>query len=125
MFFFCCCYLSREYLYPTRSKRNDKTVSPWNRCEQISDVNDQIKKNLELLVSNQDLESTTIPQNNSTLASAFGLALCYVNRIQKCFQLAADSISYRILIIKLFEDAANQYMNFMNMIFTSEKLVNC
>lgn len=64
-----------EYLYPTRNKKNDKTASPWNRCEQIFDINEQIKTNLNQLISNDDIDSNSIPKNNSTLTSAFGLGI--------------------------------------------------
>ncbi len=56
------------------------------------------------------------------ITSAIGLALCYINRIQRNFTMG-DTINYRILIIKGSDDSPNQYMNFMNMIFSAEKLV--
>lgn len=61
-------------------------------------------------------------RNETMITSALGMALCYVNRIQKKYSLA-DSVSYRILVIKASEDSSNQYMNFMNNIFSAEKLV--
>ena len=60
--------------------------------------------------------------NDSMVTSALGLALCYINRIQRKYSFA-DSVNYRILVIKASEDNSNQYMNFMNMIFSAEKLV--
>jgi transcription initiation factor TFIIH subunit 3 len=56
------------------------------------------------------------------ITSAIGLALCYINRIQRRFTFA-DTVNYRLLVIKASEDSSNQYMNFMNMIFSAEKLV--
>ncbi len=70
----------------------------------------------------QDDEINAAP-NDSLITSALGLALCYVNRIHKKYTLA-DSVSYRILVIKASEDSSNQYMNFMNNVFSAEKLVN-
>jgi transcription initiation factor TFIIH subunit 3 len=57
------------------------------------------------------------------IVSALGLALCYINRILKKGVNAADSTNYRILVVKASQDSSNQYMNFMNMIFSAEKLV--
>ncbi len=57
------------------------------------------------------------------ITSAIGLALCYINRIQRRFTFA-DTVNYRLLVIKASEDSSNQYMNFMNMIFSAEKLVS-
>ena len=56
------------------------------------------------------------------ITSALGLALCYINRVQKKY-VASDTVSYRILVIKASEDSTNQYMNFMNNVFSAEKLV--
>jgi len=56
------------------------------------------------------------------VTSAIGLALCYINRIQKKYTFA-ETASYRLLIIKACDDSSSQYMNFMNMIFSAEKLV--
>ncbi len=55
------------------------------------------------------------------ITSALCLALCYINRIQKNYT-HADTVAYRILVIKASEDSSNQYMNFMNNIFSAEKL---
>lgn len=57
------------------------------------------------------------------VTSALGLGLCYINRIQQKYAYA-ESCNFRILVIKASEDSSNQYMNFMNMIFSAEKMVN-
>ena len=57
------------------------------------------------------------------ITSAIGLALCYVNRMQRKYAFG-DTINYRILVIKGSEDSSNQYMSFMNMVFSAEKFVN-
>jgi transcription initiation factor TFIIH subunit 3 len=57
------------------------------------------------------------------ITSALGLALCYINRVLKKSPHAVDSTKYRILVVKASQDSSNQYMNFMNMIFSAEKLV--
>lgn len=61
--------------------------------------------------------------NESMITSALGLALCYINRILKKDDKVQD-VTYRILVIKASEDSSNQYMNFMNNVFSAEKLVN-
>jgi hypothetical protein len=55
------------------------------------------------------------------ITSAIGLALCYINRILKKYTFA-DTVAFRILIIKACDDSSSQYMNFMNTIFSAEKL---
>ncbi len=61
-------------------------------------------------------------RNTSMITSAMSLALCYINRIQKNCNKQADTITYRVLIIKASEDSSNQYMNSMNNILSAEKL---
>ena len=56
------------------------------------------------------------------ITSAISMALCYVNRIQRKFTFT-EEVNYRILVLKACDDSANQYMNFMNTVFTAEKLV--
>ena len=68
------------------------------------------KNNLDFLV------------NESMITSALGLALCYINRIQKK-DVHIQDVTYRILVIKASEDSSNQYMNFMNNVFSAEKMV--
>jgi hypothetical protein len=46
-----------------------------------------------------------------------------LSRIQQKYTFA-DTVNYRILVVKGSDDSSNQYMNFMNMVFSAEKLVN-
>lgn len=75
-----------------------------------------------LLKYNIELNNKDNLANDSMITSAIGLALCYINRIQRRFTFA-DTVNYRLLVIKASEDSSNQYMSFMNMIFSAEKLV--
>ena len=103
----------------------DKNVTPWTNVN-IREVDDQIKESIKKL-SSEDEETnalSVIQHNHSTLTSALGLALCYANRAIKNNTNLNEDVKYRILIVKLFEENASQYMNFMNMIFTAEKLVS-
>ena len=136
-------------MYPSQSKIVEKYSSPWEKFENIIDMDYQIKENIKNLVKDQAIQlESNWPKmllvsrdwilkfghfkvensgknlvNESLITSALGLALCYINRIQKKYT-SADSVAYRILVIKASDDSSNQYMNFMNMIFSAEKLVN-
>lgn len=112
-----------EYIYPTRDKYFDKSYSPWERFEQIGDVDEQVRQNLKAL-ANEQIEALNADHplsNDSMITSAIGMALCYVNRIQRKFTFT-EEVNYRILVLKACDDSANQYMNFMNTVFTAEKL---
>jgi transcription initiation factor TFIIH subunit 3 len=115
-----------DYLYPNRVNLLDKYASPWDNYEQISDIDEKIKENLTRLTNDQlqslqDANNKDNLLNDSMISSALALALCYINRIQQKYTFA-DTVNYRILILKGTDDSSNQYMNFMNMIFTAEKL---
>jgi hypothetical protein len=48
----------RDYLYPSRTKIQEKNSSPWDKYDQINDIDEQIKDNLKKLTEAQ-LESLT------------------------------------------------------------------
>ncbi|CAF0791422.1 unnamed protein product [Brachionus calyciflorus] len=114
-----------EYLYPSKPKIVEKNSSPWDKYEQISDMYEIIRDNLKKL-SNEQLSTLNSVNNkdnlsnDSMITSAMGLGLCYINRIQKTYAFA-DSVKYRFVIVKASDDSSNQYMSFMNMIFSAEK----
>ena len=92
------------------------------KCDQIGEIDQQIKENLKQLSQEAVQHAPKSLAYNSMLTAAMGLALCYINRIQNSMA-STETVNYRILIVQLYEDGSNQYMNFMNMIFAAEKLV--
>jgi hypothetical protein len=42
-----------EYLYPNGAKLVDKNASPWEKYEQINDIDDQIRENLKKISNDQ------------------------------------------------------------------------
>ncbi|RNA32317.1 general transcription factor IIH subunit 3 [Brachionus plicatilis] len=117
-----------EYLYPAKSKLADNNQTPWERYEQISDIYESVKEGLKNL-SQQHLENLSDAKevknkdnlsNDSMISSAMGLGLCFINRIQRKY-IFAESVKYRFVVIKASDDSSNQYMSFMNMIFSAEK----
>jgi hypothetical protein len=42
-----------DYLYPNRVSLIDQYASPWDKYEQINDMDDQIKENLRKLTNEQ------------------------------------------------------------------------
>lgn len=49
------------------------------------------------------------------------MALCYINRVSKELP-TGEALSTRLLVVKGSEDHPSQYMNFMNVVFTAQKL---
>merc|ERR1719411_721675 len=61
--------------------------------------------------------------NESLLAGAMAMALAHVNRQQAAAAAAAGSkVSARMLVLSASGDSAAQYMNYMNVFFTAQKL---
>jgi hypothetical protein len=44
--------LPSDYLYPSRSKIIEKYSSPWEKYENINDMDEQIKENIKKLTQN-------------------------------------------------------------------------
>ena len=53
MFFF---FLFRDFLYPSQSKIIEKYSSPWEKFENIIDMDYQIKENIKNLVKDQAIQ---------------------------------------------------------------------
>jgi len=59
--------------------------------------------------------------NESLLAGAMAMALAHVNR-QQAAAPAGSKVSARMLVLSASGDSAAQYMNYMNVFFTAQKL---
>jgi transcription initiation factor TFIIH subunit 3 len=81
-------------------------------------MNDQIKDQVQSIVLKSMEEAL---YSDSLIAGAMTMALCYLNRMDKEHELREETLSSRILVIKGSEDNPEQYMNFMNAVFTAQK----
>ncbi|XP_013413480.1 general transcription factor IIH subunit 3 [Lingula anatina] len=99
---------------PANSNSNEHFVRD-GRYELFSQVNETIKTKIKSII-----DGSSELYSDCLLAGALGMALCYAHRIEKeC--VIGEKLSSRILVIKGSEDNPSQYMNFMNMVFTSQK----
>ncbi|XP_072044075.1 general transcription factor IIH subunit 3-like isoform X2 [Amphiura filiformis] len=110
-----------RFLYPRRILPGQDQAVESNRLtdgkyEQFAVVNDSVQEELKLLVAHDH----TMLHTDTLLSGSLASALCYIHRIEKECK-AGEKIKSRILVIKAAEDSAAQYMNFMNVIFTSQK----
>lgn len=105
-------FLYPNNLYVSNDSSND------GRYELFCRMNDQIKDQVQSIVL-QSLEEALY--SDSLIAGAMTMALCYLNRIDKEHELREETLSSRILVIKGSEDNPEQYMNFMNAVFTAQK----
>lgn len=61
-------------------------------------------------------------RNESLISGAMSLALCYISRLERD-KVPGEKLHSRILIVTGSNDSATQYMNYMNIFFTSQKMV--
>ncbi|CAF0769381.1 unnamed protein product [Adineta ricciae] len=94
------------------------TVTKTNLFEQLFVVDRVVENNLKNFIRDGSSTSQSV---GSMITMALTQALCYINRIIRD-TLAGEKNSFRILIIQTTNDTSKQYMNFMNAVFTSEKL---
>lgn len=98
-------------------QENGRNDTNDGKYELFAQVNDQIKQEIHELVSNN---MTGELYSDSLIAGAMAMALCYIQRAEKENSFG-ETLSSRILIIKGSEDNPEQYMNFMNVVFTAQK----
>jgi transcription initiation factor TFIIH subunit 3 len=108
------------FLYPDSINESIiiPTVTKTNMFEQLFVVDRIIENNVKEFIANL---STIQTPSGSMITMAITQALCYINRLIRETQ-AGEKNSFRILIIQTTNDTSKQYMNFMNAVFTSEKL---
>lgn len=61
-------------------------------------------------------------RNESLISGALSLALCYISRLERD-KAPGEKLHSRVLIVTGSNDSATQYMNYMNIFFTSQKMV--
>ncbi|XP_074100189.1 transcription factor B4 [Cotesia typhae] len=60
-------------------------------------------------------------RNESLISGALSLALCYISRLERD-KAPGEKLHSRVLIVTGSNDSATQYMNYMNIFFTSQKM---
>ena len=109
------CFL---YPDPTSESLVIPTVTKTNMFEQLFVIDRVVENNLKQFIDN--LSPINAP-TSSMITMALTQALCYVNRLKRDTS-TGEKNSFRILIIQTTTDTSKQYMNFMNAVFTSEKM---
>lgn len=109
------CFL---YPDPTNESLIVPSVTKTNLFEQLFVVDRVVENNLKEFIKNSTTSQTSA---GSMITMALTQALCYINRLMHDAS-PGEKNSFRILIIQTTNDTSKQYMNFMNAVFTSEKI---
>ena len=115
-----CSNSDTTFLYPdaTRESSINPTIIKSNMFEQLFMIDQILEQNIKEFLEHAEPSQTP---SGSMLTMAITQALCYVNRLNRETPIGEKN-HYRILIIQTSNDTSKQYMNFMNAVFTAEKL---
>ncbi|XP_037957372.1 general transcription factor IIH subunit 3 [Teleopsis dalmanni] len=113
-----CHHNGSFYLYPTEGKKVPDTQNYDGQFEAFSEVELTVRQNLSELIENAPIVT---PIAESLLAGTISLALCYINRLSLEVE-PNTKIRPRILIITGSNENSSQYVNFMNVFFTAQKM---
>lgn len=115
-----CSNNETSFIYPDPNSETTiiPTVTKTHLFEQLFVVDRVVENNLK---SFMEKSSPVNASSGSMITMALTQALCYINRLIR-ETLAGEKNSFRILILQTTNDTSKQYMNFMNAVFTSEKL---
>jgi len=106
------------FLYPLSSSELEDVKPPIDgQYELFANVKNAVHINVKKLIL-QDMEDEIYTE--SLIAGAMTMALCYIHRLRKQ-EIVTKKIPARILVVTASGDSASQYMNFMNVFFTSQK----
>ncbi|XP_067626284.1 general transcription factor IIH subunit 3 isoform X2 [Eurosta solidaginis] len=112
-----CHHHATDFLYPMPGKQLDVRQVD-GQYEVFSLVEKTIKQRLSHIITNA-------PKLNgpceSMLAGSMAMALCYISRIQRN-TAAGVKMHSRILVVTGSNECASQYMTYMNVFFTAQKL---
>ncbi|KAF5298033.1 hypothetical protein FQR65_LT09844 [Abscondita terminalis] len=110
-----CHSKSSEFIYPKSGKPLDVRQID-GQYEVFTLVEKTIKTNLHKIITAEN----TVLSNESLLAGALCMALCYIQRIQRT-KPPGCKLNSRILVVTGSGDSAFQYMSYMNVFFTAQK----
>ncbi|KAG1657738.1 General transcription factor IIH subunit 3 [Nymphon striatum] len=115
------CHLTEcTFLYASESAENinNNRFFRDSRYELFSRINSTIHAEVKKLILKDNMKAVN---TESSLAGALAMALCYINR-QKNETTSQTKLKSKILVLTGSGDSASQYMNLMNVFFTSQKL---
>lgn len=112
-----CHHHATDFLYPLPGKQLDVRQVD-GQYEVFSLVEKTVKQRLSHIITNAPKLNAPC---ESILAGSMAMALCYISRIQRNAS-AGVKMHSRILVVTGSNECASQYMTYMNVFFTAQKL---
>ncbi|XP_011331600.2 general transcription factor IIH subunit 3 [Ooceraea biroi] len=106
---------SAQFLYPCESTAEIRQMD--GQYERFTMVERTVRQQLQQVIS----EITMDLSAESLISGALSRALCYIARLERD-RVAGQKLHSRILVITGSHDSATQYMNYMNIFFTAQRM---
>ncbi|KAL2746520.1 general transcription factor IIH subunit 3 [Vespula maculifrons] len=105
------------FLYPSDKTNDIRQID--GQYEKFTEVERTVRQQIQLFVNQIPLDASL--NGESLISGALSMALCYISRISQ--DKEGDEKFYsRILVITASNDSTMQYMNYMNIFFTAQKM---
>ncbi|XP_011314254.1 general transcription factor IIH subunit 3 [Fopius arisanus] len=107
-----------KFLYPEPEKSVEVRQFD-GQYEKFTLVERTVRQTLQRVIN--DLINTRPLNSESLISGALSLALCYIARLER-EKVPGEKLHSRIFVVTGSNDSATQYMNYMNIFFTAQKM---
>ncbi|XP_066580965.1 general transcription factor IIH subunit 3 [Prorops nasuta] len=106
-----------KFLYPQKNSSDIRQID--GQYEKFTVVEHTVRQQLQQVINEIPIDK---PLNvESLISGALSMALCYISRLEH-EKVPGEKLCPRILVISASSDSATQYMNYMNIFFTAQKM---
>lgn len=109
---------SAKFLYPCENIADIRQMD--GQYERFTMVERTVRLQLQRVINEISMDSPL--STESLISGALSMALCYIARLERD-KVASQKLHPRILVITASNDSATQYMNYMNIFFTAQRMV--
>lgn len=107
-----------QFLYPQEKMPEVRQFD--GQYEKFTQLERTVRQQIHKMVGEMSMDRKG--NEESLISGALSMALCYIARMERD-KYAGEKINPRILVITASHDSATQYMNYMNIFFTAQKMV--
>lgn len=107
-----------KFLYPCEDALEIRQID--GQYEKFTMIELTVRQQLQKVIN--EITSNKLLSGESLISGALTMALCYIARLER-EKIAGEKLYSRILVITASNDSATQYMNYMNIFFTAQKMV--
>ncbi|KAL7299602.1 hypothetical protein TKK_0007366 [Trichogramma kaykai] len=113
--FMSCHDHGAEFLYPKDDMPGVRQYD--GQYEKFSQLEHTVRKQIHKIVGEMPMKHS----NETLISGALSMGLCYITRLER-EKYAGEKINSRMIVITGSVDSATQYMHYMNIFFTAQKM---